>query len=166
MHLLRVKDDILKRCLFVVFGFFLFSLPGALALEALSSAPIAYLFLFCGLLGVIEGIKKCELNLPPLSKVDKDEVIALLEMESDRWKTGLSLFIPIVMGLTVGGGLAVVFSAPQVISHMMMRHITILLFLVLPGIGVVVWELIKKINYVRDKLEEYILTSPEHPKRQ
>jgi len=159
LRVMKVKDRGLQRCLYVAVVFWIFSILSWSATK-LEVSYLAYFIIYGAVLGIIEGvcstpIHSCWLNDNSLTDDGKRE---MLKFEDTKWWRGLKLFWVGIIAIVVTGVINWVTSPTPVdealrkLPALKIQEAFILAFSSVPGIALVIWNIIQRANYIQKKL--------------
>lgn len=150
------SDKPLQRTLLLAFTFWFFSsLAWFFGLPSLASDQFSYLAYFTvygGLFGIVEGVYQNPIHPQFLKdkKLTKEGKKVMLEFENEKWWRGLNLFWVVIIAIAVSGVINWVLteSAPS------LMYAFFLAFSSVPAIAMIVWNIIKRTNYIHSKIGE------------
>jgi hypothetical protein len=161
LRAVRIKDGALVRCLWVSIVFWIFSAL-AWAGTKIEVSYLAYLIVYGAALGIIEGVYRVPIHPDWLDDpgVTSEGKLDMLKFEDNKWWRGLRLLWVIIIAIVVTGVINWVTSPSpgdetlRKLPAVKIQQAFILAFSSVPGIGLVVWNIIKRTNYIQEKLGE------------
>ena len=152
------KTRSLESCLALAVVCWLFSSLAWLG-SRLSVISLAHLFTLGGFWGIIEGVYRVPIvpswidnsNLPVEAKRE------LLKYEFNKWWQGLNIFWALIITAVVAGLLTYGATLPQPIGEAHERSLLNILIPAgcsVPGIAMIVWNVIKRTQYIQESLLE------------
>lgn len=161
LGLMRIKDGALERCLYVSVVFWGFSGLAWYGTK-LEVSYLAYIISYGAALGIIEGIYRVPVHPEWLddSHLAIEGKLEMLRFENDKWWRGLRLFWVVIIAIVVTGVINWVTSpspedeALKQLPAVKTQQAFILAFSSIPGIALVIWNVIRRTNYIQKKLGE------------
>jgi hypothetical protein len=153
------KTRALEGCLSLAGAFWLLSILGWLG-SRISLNSLAHFIAFGGFFGIIEGIYRVPFRPHWL----KDTAISiegkkeLLKYENTKWWQGLAIFWALIISIVVTGLLSYSIALPKPVGETReayQKGLAILLIPAgcsIPGIAMVVWNVIKRTNLIQEEL--------------
>jgi hypothetical protein len=159
LRLTRIRDGALQRFLYVAIVFWIFSFLSWFATKV-EVSYLAYFLTYGAVLGIIEGVWRVPIHPSWLddTSLSNEGKCEMLKFEDTKWWRGLKLFWVGIIAIVVTGVINWVTSpapadeALRKLPALKIQEAFILAFSSIPGIALVIWNIIQRANYIQKKL--------------
>lgn len=155
----------LGGCIGLAGGFWILSTIGWLGSKPYYSS-LAHMIALGGLFGVVEGVYRVPFvpNHVVQAPIDINAKRELLIYENAKWWHGLSIFWAVIVTALIGGLFTFVSQLPKA-SERDLLHLLASGFSGIPGVAMIVWNVLKRTNTVQDAIFSLYLKEAQSTKK-
>lgn len=142
----------LEGCIVLAVAFWISAILGWLGSRPYYSS-LAHMIALGGLFGIIEGVYRVPVIPKHIiqARINADAKKELLVYENAKWWRGLSIFWAVVTTILIGGLFTFAARLPKV-SEKELLHLLTSAFCAIPGIAMIVWNIIKRTNAIHESI--------------